>query len=91
MVPVRLARLNILEITQVTVRCQKCGFGVIVDLAGGKLAMTRCPSCGTAFGEDVEEVFYRLREAFLTARASREKFRVEFDVVEETSESGRAS
>jgi len=59
MVPVKLVRLSLLEITQVTVRCQKCGFGVIADLQDGKLAMTRCPSCGTAFGEDVEDVFYR--------------------------------
>lgn len=86
MVPVKLVRLSLLEITQVTVRCQKCGFGVIADLQDGKLAMTRCPSCGTAFGEDVEDVFYRLRDAFLTAKAGREKFRVEFDVMEDKGE-----
>ncbi len=82
MVAMKVNRINLLEINRITFLCEKCGYGIILDLEHTNFAVKRCPSCGADFSSDAEECFYRLRDACFAAKAGKGKFRLEFDIVE---------
>ena len=74
MVALKINRINLLELGQVTVMCQKCGFGVIVDVKKGRLVITQCPSCKLNFGDSAETMFHNFVNSYLEAERGKRAF-----------------
>ncbi|HHV62111.1 MAG TPA: hypothetical protein GXX51_05675 [Firmicutes bacterium] len=83
MVAMKINRVDFLEVAQVTIRCRKCGSGLILDIEQAGSVARRCPSCGFDFGGNVEECFRRLQDAHFAAKATSDRFKVEFDITED--------
>jgi len=82
MVSMKINRIDLLEVSHVTIRCRKCGCGLILDVEQAGSVARRCPSCGADFGSNAEECFRRLQDAHFAAKAAGDKFKIEFDTEE---------
>jgi Zn finger protein HypA/HybF involved in hydrogenase expression len=82
MTAMKINRFNLLELDGVTLRCKKCGAGHIVKMDAGHLNVSRCPSCGSAYGALAEEGYYRLREAYNAMKEVSNSVGMEFDIPE---------
>lgn len=76
MVAMKVNRINLLEVNQISIRSRKCGSGPILDMEQAGSVARRCPSCGFDFGSNVEECFRRLHDAHFEAKTISDRFKV---------------
>lgn len=82
MVVKKINRINLLELKQITIRCQRCGASVTLNSEAANYKLAFCPECRAQYSADAEDVTRLLSKAFYLAGKNREEFAVEFDVEE---------
>jgi len=83
MVVKKINRINLLELKQITIRCQRCGSSVTLNSESADHRIIACPACRAQYSVDAEDIARLLSKAVYLAGKNREGFAVEFDVEEE--------
>ena len=82
MTAMRINRFSLSEISDVTIRCNKCGAGHIIKIDSERFSVDKCPSCGVPYGALATDMFELLQQTWGGLRIASESFDIEFDIVE---------
>lgn len=81
MVVKKINRINLLELNQITIRCQHCGASVTVNADSLNYKLPACTACMEQYGNAAEDIINSISKAVFLAGRQKE-FSVEFDVEE---------
>lgn len=82
MVVKKINRINLLELKQITLRCQSCGASITLNSQATDHRITACPACRIQYSFDAEDIARLISKAYYLAEKNQEGFVIEFDVEE---------
>jgi len=62
MVPKKINRINMQELKQITIRCQRCNVSTTVGSEAGSYTILVCPACRAQYSEDAENILFSEKE-----------------------------